>query len=379
MNRLQMLWKKSFTPGPQRTVVHLLFWLLYFTVFAGITVSAMSATGQQGRDLFLSLAIVLVFNMVILILTYYLIAALVYPLFIRQHRYLFGIVLLLACFLFFAHLTYLGNLLALHLKAMCDLQAEKPSGLEALVAKDGYLGFVRSGWVWVQLGFSFGLFMGVPLTGRFFRDHLRLQERENSLEKQNLKLEMHFLKSQIQPHFLFNTLNNIYSLIVHGEQEKSAAMVSGLSSLLRYTLYDSRTEFSSLEKELTMLRNFIDLEAVRSDHTRLEVHLPEAAPAGKLPAFLLLPLVENAFKHGVNAQLREASLRITLEIGTDKLLLTVDNSFDPEYRKSKAGGLGLVNLRKRLDYYYGKHYALKQQETGNHYSASLKIPLLCPR
>src|SRR5699024_913399 len=114
-----------------------------------------------------------------------------------------------------------------------------------------------------------------------------------NLEKENLRLQMEFLKAQIHPHFLFNTLNNIYAMTSSRKSEKASEMISGLSSLLRYVLYEGKEEFIPLEKEIALLKNFIALEAIRSDDLSLTVDFPESSLSTiKVPPFLLLPLIE---------------------------------------------------------------------------------------
>ena len=155
-------------------------------------------------------------------------------------------------------------------------------------------------------------------------------------------------------------------------------MISGLSSLLRYALYDGKTEFILLEKEIGMIKDFIGLEEVRTDDMHLDVKMPGNIPAVRIPPFLLLPLIENAFKHGANSQLSHPCVKIEIDIKTDQLWLQVKNSFDQEYRSKNSGGLGLLNLKKRLDYYYPDNYMLETDEQNKIFFATLKFPLSCP-
>jgi LytS/YehU family sensor histidine kinase len=191
---------------------------------------------------------------------------------------------------------------------------------------------------------------------------------------------MDSLKAQIHPHFLFNTLNNIYSLNLDAETEKASQMISRLSSLLRYVLYKGKTEYIALMSEVEMLQDFIKLEAVRSDNLDLSLdisnHIDEQI---YLPPFLLLPLVENAFKHGVNSQLNRSFIEINLSVNQEYIVLKVINSFDDDYREADTGGLGLSNLHKRLEYYYPEADALTTYEQDNRFTATLKIPLQCQK
>lgn len=340
----------------------------------------LTTIGKTGREAWNHIALDLFFNIFIICITYYLTIASAYRLTFKKNKYLLAVVSLIVCMIVFSQLLYLGFRGSIFLAKALGMKINSgglPFG-EAIL-KWGYKGVFTSILAWSQILISYFLLMGPPITGRFFRDQLRLQHHKNVLEKENLKLEMDFLKAQIHPHFLFNTLNNIYSLISHQETGKSAAMVSGLSSLLRYALYDGKAEFIPLEKEVMMLKDFIALEEVRSDDTKLDIDFPDEIPALKIPPFLLLPLVENAFKHGVNSQLEQSAVMIQLSISQKEITLVVHNSFDADYRKKNSGGLGLLNLEKRLDYYYHKKYFLQTEEEQNLFTAQLKLPLICPQ
>ncbi len=235
-------------------------------------------------------------------------------------------------------------------------------------------------WFIIQMVIVYFALLCVPVTAKFFRDQMRQQQKEMALQKQNMRLQMDFLKAQIHPHFLFNTLNNIYSLNLAAQSEKASQMISKLSSLLRYVLYQGKDEFIALENELKMLQDFINLEAIRSDNLDLTLDFPEeVSPEIYLPPFLLLPLVENAFKHGVNAQLDRSFVHISLRVSTAFIQLEVGNSFDKDYRHKNAGGLGLSSLKQRLQYYYPKSYKLTITEKENQYTTQLQIPLQCPK
>jgi sensor histidine kinase YesM len=297
---------------------------------------------------------------------------------INEKKYLIGGLYLMMCIAVYINLFYLSeNWILLLLKRW---QCPVPPYLEGLSMywQRGYVKFIASPVLIIQLAFSYFFYMFLPVSCKFLRDQMRLQKREAALQKQNIQLEMDFLKAQIHPHFLFNTLNNIYSLISHNEPKKSADMVSKLSSLLRYSLYDGKREFIPLEKEIGMLKDVIALEEVRSDDVLLTVDFPDVVPFVKLPSFLLLPLVENAFKHGVNTQLDQSCVKIRLQTTEDDITLKVANTFDAEYRKKNVGGLGLLNLRRRLDHYYSSHYTLQIGEKEGLFTAILKLPLSCP-
>lgn len=377
---MQKAWQKSFTKGPYRIGLHVLFWIVYLFFFkiAGIVESSFLHIELHLFD-FYSLVTFALGDPVIY-LFYYLTIFTAYKYIVYQKKYIKGIIALLICIVLFINGVYFSNHWAVLLLRNNGYPIHDQENFAMLIyAQKDYLSFMRNLMLVVQTMFAYFLYMSIPMFCKFIRDQLRLQMRQSRLEKEKLQLEMDFMKAQIHPHFLFNTLNNIYSLITHHESDKSAEMVAGLSSLLRYALYDGKTEFILLGKEIGMLKDFIELEAVRSDDTRLVLNLPSEEPSYKIPPFLLLPLVENAFKHGVNSQLHESCVSIDLQISDGELILQVQNSFNPEFRKENSGGLGLANLKKRLDYYYENRYKLHISEDENIFTASLKIPLSCPK
>lgn len=374
MINLQKTWQKSFTNPPYRIGLHVLFWLVYVIVFNGIALWQALSWKTSNHSILIS-QLFSFLNTVIIVILFYLICITSYMDLVERKKMIRGLIGLLIWLIAFAHLFYFNVILENYV--MSNLGLKIPPQVKAISSKR-YLDIMGDPLYLVRFIFDFFLLMFVPLCCKFFRDQLRSHEKQARLKKQNSQLEMNFLKAQIHPHFLFNTLNNIYSLITHNESKKSAEMVSGLSSLLRYALYNGKTEFISLEKEIGMLRDFIELEEVRSDDLNLEVQFPKNIPAVKIPPFLLLPLVENAFKHGVNSQLKQSCVKIDLHIN-EELSLQVQNTFDVEFRKKNSGGFGLLNLKKRLDYYYENKYFLETIEKENIFTATLKLPLSCPK
>lgn len=378
MNRLETAWEKSFTDRGYRVGLHMLFWILYICVFktAGFIIGNSMTADYHFFD-FYSLVNLVISNFFIIVI-YYLTIRTVYHSIVYNKRYNLGLLYLVLCIIVYLNAMFLANELILRIMKARHYPIPSFDNYLFQHVEGGYVVFITNGVIMVELGFSFFLYIGIPIFCKFFRDRLRSQKSQAALEKQNVQLQMDFIKMQIHPHFLFNTLNNIYSLITHHETGKSAEMVSGLSALLRYALYDGKTEFISLAKELGMLKHYIGLEEVRSDSIRLEVLVPDRVPDANMPPFLLLPLVENAFKHGVNNQLEQSCVKIEIVASAERLILQVLNSYDSGYRKKNAGGLGLTNLKKRLDYYYDGHYILDTHEDGHIFNAKLEIPL-CPK
>lgn len=196
--------------------------------------------------------------------------------------------------------------------------------------------------------------------------------KEAQLREENLRSQLEVLKSQINPHFLFNTLNSIY---VQSGKDPEVARESILhfSELLSYQLYDSREKYVSLQSEIEYLKNYIELEKMRQgDAVKLEVHFEAPGDSIRVAPLLFTPLIENAFKYGLASGLDCYHLSIDFKASEKQLTLVCKNEFRPFPKKGK-GGLGLENLRKRLELIYpGKHAFVTRVEKGV-FVASLSI------
>ncbi|MEM9837366.1 MAG: histidine kinase, partial [Bacteroidota bacterium] len=193
------------------------------------------------------------------------------------------------------------------------------------------------------------------------------EQQRQALLLENQRTELAFLRSQINPHFLFNTLNNVYSLFFQ-RSEKALQVIERLTVMLRYGLYE-KAERVPLKKEVEHLLNFIELEKLRYDYEpALEIDLPETMDGVMVPPLLLIPFVENAFKHG---DLRK-KVTIQLAVQEDFLDFKVAN-FTKVQQKDQVGGIGLDNLRKRLALLYGDQQSLHLTHEDDYFAAHLRI------
>lgn len=217
----------------------------------------------------------------------------------------------------------------------------------------------------------FGMTTGIKLT----KDWIGNQEKIKDLEKQNLKNELEFLKSQIQPHFFFNTLNNLYSLTLK-KSDLAPEVVVKLSDLMSYMLYESDSQETTLRKEVEHIKNYLDLESLRfGKRLHLDFQVLGEVEQKKIPPLLLLPFIENAFKHGTSHETGEIHLKIVLQVQAQRLLFEVVNPrFENQNPRKKHKGLGLKNVKRRLDLLYGKQYHLAIQPTAKEYVISLELP-----
>ncbi|MFZ5939905.1 MAG: sensor histidine kinase [Bacteroidota bacterium] len=216
------------------------------------------------------------------------------------------------------------------------------------------------------VGFSLG--MGVL-------EKLRQNEKERKdLEKEKLHSELAFLKNQVSPHFFFNTLNNIYSLI-DTDTGEARETVHKLSSLMRYLLYDTAQENADLNDEIRFMKNYVDLMKLRiSSRVDLQVDFPENIPELKVPPLLFIPVIENAFKHGISY--RDPSfIHIRMSIRDKKVLFLVENSIRRANMPEVEGhsGIGLENVRKRVALLFPGSHRLDIREEEDRFSVEIEI------
>ena len=200
------------------------------------------------------------------------------------------------------------------------------------------------------------------------------EKEKTELEKENVASRLLLLRSQISPHFFMNTLNNIHALIDSSTEEAKEAIIK-LSKMMRYQLYETDSEMTSLKKEAEFLSSYIDLMRLRfSEKVKVSFSLPDPVPEGKVPPFMLVSFIENAFKHGISYD-RESYVNIDMVAGSGKLILTVRNSRAERERIEETKGIGLDNTRKRLDLIYGNSYRLDIIDNPGSFTVNLSLPL----
>lgn len=207
--------------------------------------------------------------------------------------------------------------------------------------------------------------------------HWYQKKMENErLQKEKLTAELTLLKAQLHPHFLFNTLNNLYSHIINHSSE-SGDIVLKLSEMLNYMLYDCRAEKVALAGEVRMLENYVELEKLRyGDRLDVSFRVSGVEPHHSIAPLLLLPFVENAFKHGASQLLEQAWISFSLTVQQDKLSVKIINPVPPQSaNQKKEVGIGLENVKKRLEMLYSGMYSLTISENEELYIVSFKLTL----
>lgn len=203
---------------------------------------------------------------------------------------------------------------------------------------------------------SIGYVVGIAITLKLLRLQSLARVREELLVKEKLRTELMFLKNQTNPHFLFNTLNNIYAL-TRKKSDQAPEVVMKLSELLSFMLYESGRESISIAEEIKVLEDYISLEKIRYNE-RLSVRFNREIdnPAQPVAPLLFLPLVENAFKHGAGETRFDSFVDIRIRLQESRLLFTVENNRDAtESKESNGSSIGLSNTRRQLQLMYKEH------------------------
>jgi hypothetical protein len=333
----------------QRPVYHAAFWLLCWFVLVLIDLVRGSALGQslvgEGINLLFFAAIVYV-NLEYLI-----------PHYLTRSRFL----------------NYLGLLAATAiivtpLKIMF-LYFYNGSTIEVLA----YLRQNQIYYFFSSFIFAFGsTFL------RMMTDWLRHLQEKRELERRQIQSELNFLKAQINPHFLFNTLNSLYALTLR-KSDLAPEIVVKLSEMLRYMLYECNEPLTNLSKELLYVQGYLDLEKLRhGDRVEVQLSVDGNADGLMIAPLLLTPFIENAFKHGTMHAVEKGFVHIHVYLDQARIKLEVTNSkppHQPAQRHPRSGGIGLNNVRRRLDMLYPGRHTLLIDDAPNNYAVQLVIDL----
>ncbi len=214
----------------------------------------------------------------------------------------------------------------------------------------------------------------LPLAYTLFKEWFKKQLESRELEQQRTSAELQLLKNQIHPHFLFNSLNSLYALVLK-KSEQAPEVVLKLSALMRYQLHDASAELVELQKEIDYLNNYIALERLRYGN-RFDLSFSTHGDWKRycIAPLLLLPFVENAFKHGVSGA-NEAWLRIELSVNDEQLVFLVENSLGEKLDADISSGIGLKNVRRRLELLYPDRHKLSIDAGDTFFCVVLKVDL----
>ena len=349
--------------GWRRVLMHILFWLIIFFYEAVQT----SFTIERTDILFLfTLREVLTIMLVHYFLVYYAI-----PKFLLKAKWFYFLASIALCYVILTAGLYYSlyflkarGVVTGYLISTADFYLRQ-SFLPTLVDLNIIYNTFNA-----NLSLTFSLL--IKITTSFFYSNIQ----KLHLEKENIELELSFLKAQVNPHFFFNTLNNIYSLI-EDKDEVAANIVLKLSDLMRYTLYESNRAKISLARELQFIQDYVKLEKIRhKEHVVIETFITPTPEGLEIAPLILITFVENAFKHGVNNTIDASWVRISASVEDRTLIFTVKNSKPSKLKREVVqGGIGLVNVRRRLDLLYPDLYQLTAQNQPFCYTVTLTITL----
>lgn len=210
-------------------------------------------------------------------------------------------------------------------------------------------------------------------------DWINSQKEKQELANKTLQSELKFLKSQINPHFLFNTLNSLYALTLK-KSDLAPEIVLKLSEMMRYMLYECNEKLVPLDKEVNYIINYLELEKIRHGK-KINIDFQQTGEIGnqKIAPLLFIPFIENCFKHGVSHQLNEAYVKINMDVKQHSVSAEIENSkhsIMPGQQLKKSGGIGLINVRRRLDLLYFGNHTLKVEDSPNTYKIKLEVKLI---
>ncbi len=210
----------------------------------------------------------------------------------------------------------------------------------------------------------------ILLTIKFYNE----QQRFLKINEQKKATELTTLKHQLNPHFLFNTLNNLYALTIE-KSDEAPEVIEKLSEMLDYMLYGCNEKFVPLQKEIDLIKNYLALEKVRyGNRVTIQLNTPENSSA-KIAPLILLTFIENAFKHGVSQELNKAFIHINIELEETMIHFKIENSIAKNKILSRKESIGIGNVKKQLELLYADTYSLAIQEENDSFNVDLKIPI----
>ena len=244
------------------------------------------------------------------------------------------------------------------------------------IVDEVFLSFINEARLW-RISASGFYFTSILIAYYFIQYNVDLSERkqnETKLETLLKETELNALKSQINPHFIFNSLNSVSSLTITSP-EKAQEMVIKLSDFLRYSLGNNNDQFSSLSEELNNISLYLEIEKVRfGDRLDINNIISDAANNAKVPTLILQPLYENAIKYGLYETFDKVEIETKANLQDKVLSVTISNSFDPSSVVKKGKGIGLQNIQERLKIHFGSDKLLIIKTEGNRFIATIEIP-----
>ncbi len=355
-------------------IFHITGWLLYTAIYLFLFLDFLTLKGSLIR---------LLWTIPIQAVIFYMNAWFLMPRFLEKGKYFkyaFSILLIIGLLIGFSATFPIQK--DNHRRHLMDKMMKKSATIpEGLVAKDQFnpKTELRNRSVFgrnLMQGFTL---LSILFFSTIYRNAIVKKEKEKDeaiLESNKLQADLQFLKAQINPHFLFNALNNIYSLALL-KKDKAPDAIHELSEMLRYVIYESEDRFVSLEKEIKYVKNYIDLQLIKDQSiTTVSFSYPENIKHCHIAPMILIPFVENSFKHSNIESAPNGWININLKYYGKNLIFTCSNSIPTrEIKKDKTGGIGLENVKKRLKLIYKDNHSLNIQKENNTFKVILNIPV----
>lgn len=330
---------------------------LFHGVFWAIVFFTMLMTGQDGSLSVLDVVRILI-NITFYMLVVYINLGYLIPKYLNQKNFMTYVMLLLAMVAVFTPIKVL----------LLYITFEDAEPREMLVMNQHAIFLLLF------------LIAGGSTIIKIISDWQKHQRDRKDLETRRMQSEIKFLKSQINPHFLFNTLNSLYALTLM-KSDKAPEIVIKLSEMMRYMLYESNERRVPLQKEVNYIENYLELETLRqSGRPDIKFNLEGNISEQTIAPLLFIPFLENSFKHGLNHQINEGYVHVTLKVLENKLLLRIVNSKPSNPQSApptdkKSGGIGLVNVQRRLNLLYPNQFKLDIIENETEHIVELSLAL----
>jgi len=337
-----------------RIIWHIIFWVIYTSFFALVYGSFEEDYSRQFQIVWIDAIIQIP---AVYIVLYFLMPKLLFKgKFGQFFIFLLGIILIFSVFIWF---TYVG--------------VQHP----LFWADDNYQpALINFGKIFKNTSKIYPV-VALAIVAKWFKFWYKQQKNNQALAEEKLQAELKFLKAQVHPHFLFNTLNNLYALTLKQSKE-APEVVLKLSDLLSYMLYDCTADTVALDKEVRLVEDYIALEKIRyGDRLNVSFNLFGEINGRAIAPLMILPFIENAFKHGVSEELDESWISIDLTLKPENLTLKVENSKsiqeETEDRFEYKQGIGLTNVKRRLEILYAEQYQLDIHESSESFLVVLKL------
>lgn len=338
---------------------HSLFWVVVFLFYATSSIERFTSTQE--------VVVTYIFHVFLQVIMAYSILNFIVPDY-KKHRSWIRILGFVLVLFFLINFLYVSG-------RMFFLEKAYPDCYQLFLKKNGHLTFTQRIFDIKIMLFHLPIFYLQPL---FFLVALQFYEKQykaSRIKEEQKKNELKALKHQLNPHFLFNTLNNLYVLSME-KSDKAPEIIEKLSGILHYMLYGSDKKFVSIQKEIKLIENYLALEQIRYEDRVIVSFKNSIDKALMIAPLLLLTFIENAFKHGVSQELKMATVKIELSTNKEDILFKVFNTKPLSINKNKEEGeksIGLTNVSQQLNLLYPNRHSLEIKETNQSFEVKLKL------